>query len=111
MDFLIFDFGEFFIDSWLVVDKMGDVLWWIMMMNFLAIFIVYFLLVLIGVFLVVWKDSMFDCVIILLFFVLYLLLNFWIVMMLVVFFIMLEYGMDWFLFLGLGDLLFDVLFW
>jgi peptide/nickel transport system permease protein len=110
-DFLTLDFGESFIDSRPVADKMGDALRWTLTMNLLAIFIAYLLSVPIGVFSAVWKDSTFDRVTTLLLFVLYSLPNFWIATMLVVFFTTPEYGMDWFPSLGLGDLPPEAPFW
>ncbi len=109
--FVALDFGESFIDSRPVADKMADALRWTLTMNLLAICIAYALSIPLGVFSAVWKDSAFDRTTTLLLFILYSLPNFWIATMLVVFFTTPEYGMDWFPSLGLGDLPPDAPFW
>lgn len=109
--FLTLDFGQSYIDSRPVADKMADALRWTMIMNIAAIFIAYLIAIPLGVFSAVWKGSWFDQASTLLLFVLYSLPSFWIATILVVFFTTPEYGMNWFPSLGLGDLPPEAPFW
>lgn len=102
--FLKGDFGLSYRNSQPVADKLRTPIFWTLIMNFLAIIIVYLLAVPLGVFSATTKSSFKDKTVTTILFILYSLPTFWIGTMLLVFFTNPEYGMDWFEGAGLGDL-------
>ncbi len=110
-NFLKGDFGKSCRGGRPVWNRIKTPLFWTIITSVLAILLIYFLAVPLGVFSAAKKDSVRDRFITTLLFVLYSLPTFWIATMLLVFFTTPEYGMDWFEGAGLGRLSSDAPFW
>ena len=107
--FLRGDFGISYIDKKEVSTKMGDALYWTLIMNFFAILISYLISIPLGVRSAMWKlqgKKMVDNINTAVLFILYSLPSFWIGTILLIFLTTAEYGewLDWFPTSGAQDL-------
>ncbi|BDS13624.1 ABC transporter permease subunit [Aureispira anguillae] len=107
--FLRGDFGISYSDKKEVSTKIGDALYWTLIMNFFAILISYLISIPLGVKSAMWKlkgRNLIDNVNTAVLFILYSLPSFWIGTILLVFFTTAEYGewLDWFPTSGAQDL-------
>lgn len=107
--FLRGDFGWSYIDKKTVASKIGDALYWTLVMNFFAILIAYCISIPLGVRSAIWKmkgRKRVDAISTTILFVLYSLPNFWIGTLLLVFLTTAEYSplFDWFPTSGAQDL-------
>jgi len=107
--FLRGDFGISYIDKKEVATKMGEALYWTLIMNFFAILISYLISIPLGVKSSMWKlqgRKVLDNINTAMLFILYSLPNFWIGTILLIFFTTAEYGewLDWFPTSGAQDL-------
>jgi ABC-type dipeptide/oligopeptide/nickel transport system permease component len=107
--FLRGDFGISYIDKKQVSTKMGEALYWTLIMNFFAILISYLISIPLGVKSAMWKlrgRKVLDNISTAILFILYSLPSFWIGTILLVFFTTAEYGewLDWFPTSGAQDL-------
>lgn len=96
------DFGLSYLDGRPVMKIIKEGVSITFVMNLIAIFLVYFMAIPLGVYIAVKKDSLFDRVSTISTFILFSLPTFWIGTMLIVFFTNPEYGMSWFPAGGLG---------
>lgn len=112
-NFLRGDFGQSYLDSRPVANKMWDALRWTLILNIISIAIAYLLSIPLGVITAVKKDTPFDRISTTILFILYSLPSFWIGTLLIVFFTTPEYGnwLDWFPPGGITDLPPDSPFW
>jgi len=97
------DFGISCVDKRPVSDKIGEAVYWTLVMNILAILLGYLIAIPLGVQSAVKRGSRFDKVVSIVLFVLYSLPVFWIGTMALIFFATPEYGMQIFPGIGLGD--------
>lgn len=105
--FLRGDFGISYMDNRPVATKIGEALYWTLLMNFFAILISYLISIPLGVKSATWKmqnRSTIDNINTTTLFVLYSLPSFWIGTILMVFLTTPEYGLDWFPSGGVQDL-------
>lgn len=107
--FLRGDFGQSYIDKKEVATKIGDALYWTLIMNFFAILIAYCISIPLGVRSAIWKmqgRKKIDATNTAVLFILYSLPNFWIGTLLLVFLTTAEYSplLDWFPTSGAQDL-------
>ncbi|MCP4440598.1 MAG: ABC transporter permease subunit [Aureispira sp.] len=105
--FLRGDFGISYMDNRPVATKIGEALYWTLLMNFFAILISYLISIPLGVKSATWKlqnRSTIDNINTTSLFVLYSLPSFWIGTILMVFLTTPEYGLDWFPSGGVQDL-------
>jgi len=107
--FLRGDFGISLRDSRPVWSVLKEGLQITIVLNLIAIFLIYALAIPLGVYIAVKKDTFFDRFTTVSLFILYSLPSFWIATMLIVFVTNPEYGMDWFPSHGLGTPLHYVL--
>lgn len=96
-------FGYSVIDSQPVESKIWSYLRWTLILNSVAILLVFLLSIPIGVYSAVYRGTYLDQWSTIGLFMLYSLPSFWIATLLIVFFTTPEYGMDWFPSHGLGD--------
>lgn len=107
--FLRGDFGISYTDKKQVATKIGDALYWTLIMNFFAILISYLISIPLGVKSAIWKlkgRKLIDSINTAILFILYSLPSFWIGTILLVFLTTAEYGewLDWFPTSGAQDL-------
>ena len=81
--FLVFDFGISYKDQLLISDKIGERIYWTMLLSILSIFLTYLLAIPLGVFSAVNKGKTIDNVSSTVLFMLYSLPNFWIATLLI----------------------------
>ena len=96
------DFGTSYVDGRPVSRKMGEALWWTLLMNVLSLFFILMLSVPLGIYLATKKNERVDRYTSLLLFGLYSLPVFWVATLLLVFFTTPEYGQWTNLFAGPG---------
>lgn len=101
--FVCGDFGISYQDQRPVASRIGDAIFWTIVINLTAILLAFLIAIPIGVWAAEHQNSRFDKTATLLLFMLYSLPVFWIATMLLVFFTTPEYGMDLFPSIGLGD--------
>ena len=105
------DLGASKVDGRPVGSKIMDALRWTLLINGIAIFLVYIIAIPLGVGTAVRKGTKLDKFTSLTMFMLHSLPNFWIAILLIVFFTNPQFGMDWFPAMGLGDIPVDASFW
>lgn len=104
-------FGYSYQDNQKIETKIWSHLRWTLLLNILALLIVFSISIPIGVYSAVYQDSWLDRWGSLGLFMLYSLPSFWIATLLIIFFTTPEYGMDWFPTYGLGDVSENDSFW
>lgn len=110
-NFLSGDFGISCVDKRPVADKMGEAIFWTMLMNICALLLGYLIAIPLGVKSAVNRGSRFDKFVSIGLFILYSLPVFWIGTMALMFFATPEYGMQIFPSVGLGDSGTNAPFW
>lgn len=105
------DFGVSIRDRRPVSKKIWEALRWTMLLNIIAIILVYLMAIPLGVYAAVYQGKRFDTWSSGILFFLFSLPNFWVATLLIVFFTNNEYGMDWFPAFGTGNLPDDAPFW
>jgi peptide/nickel transport system permease protein len=105
------DPGQSYTDRRPVKKKVGEALYWTILLNALSFFWAFALAIPIGVYAAVKRGKRFDIWSSNLLFMGYSLPRFWVATLLVVFFTTAEYGMNWFPSIGLGNLPPEAPFW
>ncbi len=113
MGFFRGNFGISYADLQPVSRKIGDALWWTLIMNLLSLFFIFLLSIPLGIYLADRKGGRADRFVSLLLFAIYSMPAFWVATLLLVFFTTPEYGhwLDWFAGPGLGELRQSAPFW
>lgn len=111
MSFISGDFGISYSDSRPVTDKIGDAVWWTLVMNLMSFFLIFLFSIPLGVFAAQKQGRLFDRVSSFLLFLFYSIPGFWLATMLVIFFTTPQYGWPIFASIGLGNLGSDAPFW
>ncbi|MEM7102297.1 MAG: ABC transporter permease subunit [Bacteroidota bacterium] len=100
--FLRFDFGKSYEDKRPIREKIGDYIFWTMLISTISIILTYLISVPLGVFSARRKGSRADGVVTTILFILYSLPSFWVATLLIIFFCQPDY-LNWFPPYGLGE--------
>jgi len=100
--FVVGDFGRSYQDKRPIADKIGDYLYWTVILTFISILMTYLIAVPLGVFSARMKDTTQDGVLTTILFILYSLPSFWIATLLITFLCQPDY-LNWFPPYGIGE--------
>ena len=100
--FITFDFGYSYQDKRPISDKIGDNIFWTVLMSVVSILLIYLLSIPLGIFSAMKKGTWIDSLLTTVLFILYSLPSFWVATLLIIFFCQSEY-LDWFPSHGVGE--------
>lgn len=100
--FITGDFGKSYEDKRPIADKIGDYIYWTVIMSLISIFLTYLIAVPLGVFSARRKDTTADGVVTTILFILYSLPSFWVATLLITFLCQPDY-LNWFPPYGIGE--------
>lgn len=101
-NFIQGEFGKSYVDKRPIADKIGDYIYWTVILTLISIFLTYIIAVPLGVFSARKKDTTADSVVTTILFILYSLPSFWVATLLITFLCQPDY-LDWFPPYGIGE--------